>query len=287
MKYSDYYEKKQHGSTDFPMQYYHLTDRHLDYTMVPHWHKEFELLKIISGSFKLFLNNVEYTLGAGDIALISCGILHRGEPQDCEYECIVFDLNMLRRSQKDIISSFMTPIMNGNMMATGILNHNNGMLYSTAASLFAALKEGSQYYELSVYGLLFKLFALLYESGNIIPAQRRKRTGHQTDIMLTLLDWIESHYTEVITLHTLSQLSGMNEKYLCRLFKEFTNRTPIDYINNLRIESACHEITVNNRNITEVAFECGFNDLSYFSRAFKKYKGITPNSYKKMYFTEA
>ena len=73
----------------------------------------------------------------------------------------------------------------------------------------------------------------------------------------------------------------MNEKYLCRFFKDYTSRTPIDYINNLRIEAACHELTSGDMTITEAAIECGFNDISYFSKMFKKYKGITPREYSK------
>lgn len=279
MKYTELYEKKQHGSVDFPIQYYHITSAHPQYEMPPHWHKEFEIVHVYKGHFRLFLNNVEYYLGQGDIALISCGTLHRGEPEDCVYDCIVFDIGMLRRQQKDVISPHILPLMNGTLTANGLLHSDNGMLYTSAAALFPTLDKKAPYYEFSVYGLLFRLFALLFEYGHISPVSRHKRSGRQTDTILALLDWIEAHYQETITLAGLSEVSGMNEKYLCRLFKEFTDRTPIDYVNHLRIECACHEMQNGHRNITEVAFDCGFNDLSYFSRTFKKYKGITPKEF--------
>lgn len=77
----------------------------------------------------------------------------------------------------------------------------------------------------------------------------------------------------------LSSISGFSEKYLCRIFKEYTSKTPITYINELRIEKACNEMGINKKNITYAAYESGFNDLSYFCRTFKKYKNITPKEY--------
>lgn len=280
MKYLEFYEKKQHGSLEFPIQFYPIDRNHSQYEMPPHWHKEFEIVRVLSGKFRLFLNNVEYILSQGDIALVSCGTLHRGEPQDCIYECIVFDLGMLRRHQKDIISPYVLPIMNETLTANGLIHPDNSMLYSSISALFTAMREQVNCYELSVYSLLFRIFALLYENGLLFKAERR-RAGRQTDAILSLLDWIDVHYHESISLQQLSGHCGMNEKYLCRLFKEYTDRTPIDYVNHLRIENACHELAAGNKSITETAFDCGFNDLGYFSRTFKKYKGLTPKEYYK------
>lgn len=279
MKYTELYEKKQHGSIDFPIQYYHLDKNHPKYEMHLHWHNSFEIVIVYEGCFTLYLNNVEYQLYKGDIALINCGTLHRGEPEKCVYDCVVFDLNMLRRQQNDIIASYISPLISGDLTVKRLLHPDNSMLYATAASLFNVLKNKPEYYEFSVYSILFNLFSQLFEKEYISEVERNKRSGRQTDAILTLLDWIELHYQEAITLAKLSEISGMNEKYLCRLFKVFTDHTPIDYVNRLRIECACQEMQNGHRTITEIAFDCGFNDLSYFSRTFKKHKGITPKEF--------
>ena len=101
--------------------------------------------------------------------------------------------------------------------------------------------------------------------------------------MALLVEKIESEYTHKITLRDLSEIAQINEKYLCRFFKEFTGQTPIDYINRLRIDRACYEMSVNKLNVTEAVYECGFNEISYFLKIFKKYKGITPGEYRKRY----
>ena len=65
------------------------------------------------------------------------------------------------------------------------------------------------------------------------------------------------------------------------IFKEYTGSSPVDYLNKLRIDRACFEISVNRKNATEAAYATGFNDQSYFSKVFRKYRGISPTEYKK------
>lgn len=279
MKYSELNEKKQHGTLDFPIEYYRLSPAHPQYVMQLHWHREFEILRVISGSFRLYLNNTEYVLKSGDIAFISCGMLHRGEGEECVYECIVFDINMLRSRGGDKAGSELLPIISGDFRVNCLLESRSSQLYLNICSLFIAMRECAPHRELAVLGLLFGMFSRLYTEGFIAKAAKKSRSGHKDEVMISLLDWIDGHFTEHITLRRLSAVSGMNEKYLCHLFREYTDRTPIDYINSLRIEKACHEIAVSRRNVTEAAFESGFNDLSYFSKTFKKYKGISPKKY--------
>lgn len=94
-----------------------------------------------------------------------------------------------------------------------------------------------------------------------------------------VLAYISENYSGNITLESLSKIAGMNPKYFCRYFKGMTERTPIDYLNYYRIESACEMLSFRDISIKEAAISCGFNDESYFIKAFKKYKGITPKQF--------
>lgn len=99
MKFLDYNENKRHGSSVFPIELYSVDNKHPQYIMPLHWHKEFEIIRILSGKFTVFLNNEKYILNQGDFLIISGGTLHRGEPDSCVYECLVFDINMLKRQK--------------------------------------------------------------------------------------------------------------------------------------------------------------------------------------------
>ena len=125
MNISDLNEIEQRGTLNFPVSYYYLSEQNPRYVMTAHWHKDFEIVRVISGGFKIYLNNILYTLNAGDIIFVQCGTLHRGEPQNCVYECIVFDLNFLKRKSNDIISTYITPLINESSEINCILNKND------------------------------------------------------------------------------------------------------------------------------------------------------------------
>lgn len=275
MKHAEYLEKKRHGTPDFPMQFYHVKRGHPQYVMAPHWHKEFEIIRVLSGDFRVFLNNVEYRLQAGDILLVVGGSLHRGEPKRCTYECLVFDLSMLRR-HNDAVQRFLAPLLNASAeIATPHYQGDRAVI----DALFETAQAQATGYELKVHSLLFGLLHQLYAEGCIVPSVKSART-HQTETVAHLLDWIEKNFTEPISLEKLSEVSGLSAKYLCRVFKEYTSKTVVRYINELRINHACHEIA-SGKNSTQAAFDSGFNDLSYFCKTFKAYTGFTPTEYKK------
>ena len=66
---------------------------------------------------------------------------------------------------------------------------------------------------------------------------------------------------------------------LCHFFQQLTHRTPIDYLNAYRIEQACCLLLSGAHSVTDAAYCCGFNDLSYFIRIFRRYKGTSPGAY--------
>ena len=84
-------EDKHHGTFDFPLELYHVESAHPRYEMPFHWHMDTELLLVSEGEFQLYLDGEEIHLHAGESTYIPAGAVHGGSPQDCVYECIVFD----------------------------------------------------------------------------------------------------------------------------------------------------------------------------------------------------
>ena len=71
----------------------------------------------------------------------------------------------------------------------------------------------------------------------------------------------------------------MNPKYFCRFFRQMTQKTPVEYLNYYRIECAREQLSTTSCTVTEIAFNCGFNDVSYFIKIFRKYMGMTPGQF--------
>ena len=284
MRYTDYIEQKRHGSHDFPIAYYYLDSSNPQYIMQTHWHKEFEILRVLKGCITVHLNNTEYTLNSGDILLIEGGCLHTGEPKQCVYECVVFDPSMLKRQQNDTLEKYISPIIYSKMYVRNAIDPCDQEITDSVSDLFEAIRTMGSYFELKIYGLLFSLLAQLYGKKYLIPSDKSVHS-RQSQTVITLISWIEKNLSEPIDLNKLSSISGLSPKYLCRVFREYTSKTLVQYINELRIENACHEMSVNNKNITEASYASGFNDLSYFCKIFKQHKGITPKEFKKKYYS--
>lgn len=83
-----------------------------------------------------------------------------------------------------------------------------------------------------------------------------------------------------LTLDDLASIGSMSPSHLCRLFKELTDMRPLEYINLLRVNSAALMIQSGSCSMLKAALENGFQHLSYFSKQFKKYKGMSPSAFK-------
>lgn len=289
MKHRGYNEIRQRGRFDFPIEYHYVDCHHLRFNMPYHWHVEYELIRILHGTFSLSLNETSLQAGPGDVFFIRDGIVHGGTPNqaDCVYECLVFDAqHMLKEHQH--CNEAIDSILQHDLHINKHLHPNQeGMLYSILDNLFTAMKTPTPGYELIVLGAFYAFFGVILQQGLYHPARfhntemKFRQQIHQVKQAFTL---IETSYGSPLTLQDLADAAGFSPNYFCRFFQKMTQRSPIDYLNYYRIEIACRKLHTDQRSITEIAYECGFNDLSYFIKTFHKYKGTSPHKYKKESF---
>ena len=84
-------ENRKRGTYEFPFEFHHIDSTHPRYVMSYHWHIEYELMRILKGTLTVTLDEKSFTATAGDIIFVHSGILHSGMPDDCVYQCLVFD----------------------------------------------------------------------------------------------------------------------------------------------------------------------------------------------------
>lgn len=286
MKYFDFKEEKQHGTFDFPIEFYHVTQDHPRYNMDLHWHTQCEIIKILEGEFSLILNDEKILSKAGDILFIHDGVVHGGTPINCVYECIVFDMSLLLK--KNITcTKLLSDIINHNKVIDTIISGHNKHIEICCNYLFEAINSKEPGFELIVQGSLYNLLGMILRTGlyktKSISTKRSSTSLQQLKTVLTLL---EEKFSEPLTLEDLSKSVGMTPKYFCRFFHQMTNKTPIEYLNYYRVDVACELLLTKDVCITDVALDCGFNDVSYFIKTFKKYKGITPKQYIKTFLSK-
>ncbi|WP_105616277.1 AraC family transcriptional regulator [Vallitalea okinawensis] len=93
-----------------------------------------------------------------------------------------------------------------------------------------------------------------------------------------VIDYICKHYYKKLSLNDLSSIVNISIPYLSSIFKEVTNKAPIEYLMDIRISKA-KQLLDDGYTISECAQQTGFNDIYYFSKYFKKHEGIAPSMY--------
>lgn len=279
MHYHDYNENKQRGTYDFPFEFYHLTPSHPRYVMSYHWHIEFELIRVVSGTLRVTLDTREFTAHAGEYVFIQSGTLHSGVPEDCLYDCIVFDLNALLKHNA-LCRPYIQRVIDGSALVFCHLKESHGQLLAILDELFDAFASRPDGYELTVFGAFYRFFGEVFARRRYLENVPANHRAYKKILQMKhVLEYIESNYASPITLEQLSGAASMTPKYFCRFFLEMTHKTPIDYLNYQRIEHACYQLVTTDKSVTDIAYSCGFNDLSYFIKTFRKYKGMTPGKY--------
>jgi AraC-like DNA-binding protein len=133
--------------------------------------------------------------------------------------------------------------------------------------------------ELEFCGLVFILISKVYNCffSNLpatIAYQKQYSRLHNA------IDYIHNHYGEEINVPLLAKLSHLAVGTFCRYFKQLLGESPVSYMNNYRIRRSSVLLIESSLKISEIAFSCGYNNLSHFNRDFKNRMGCTPTQYR-------
>lgn len=281
-------ESAKHGETLFPMQKY-ITKLDLVHPVVTtHWHEEAELTLITEGEGLYQIDLVDYEVKKGDILFVLPLLLHSvslAQPQNEEMvsETYVFHMNFLGGNSTDICSTrYFVPIMNHELILPCLITPKHPA-YVSIRKIFrqiaALYHEEVPGYELALKGLFLQVIFLLLQystkqAKNVLPEE-----GTPADKLKNVLDYIEIHYAQTISVEELAKICCFSEYHFMRFFKKHMNMTCVEYVNNVRLEKAVELFEQGNTSILEVSLSVGFHNLSYFHRAFKNKYGMTPCSF--------
>lgn len=275
-------ELLERGTADFPVELYHVDKHDSRYEMVSHWHGDFEIIRILEGELNVRLSNNAINAKAGDIIFVSPELIHSGTPTECIYECLDFSLTYLSVNCGGC-RYFFEGVMHGEYTIKEHIKGNDVVFHSVVNEIFDTMKNRSKGYKFKVIGGLYRMFGEIIDKhyySDVVSVP--EPTADKSMLKLkAVLSFMRGNYDKQITLKNMAESVGMSPKYFCYFFKGMTQKSPIEYLNTYRIEQASRMLINSNKSVTEIAYSCGFNDLSYFIKTFKVYKGITPAKFRK------
>lgn len=89
------------------------------------------------------------------------------------------------------------------------------------------------------------------------------------------------HFREEVRLEEVLVLAGLSRPTFARQFKQHTGRSFSEFLNHLRLQAVCHELAHSSRSVSEIALACGFTQISFFNRLFRRVLGRSPSEYRK------
>lgn len=250
-----------------------------------HWHSSIEVIMPVENYYDVILENKRHRVNPGEIFFIPPRALHELDaPPNGVRFVFLFNINVMAQLKGFAgIQTMLSQPMH-------ITKDTHPLVYNEVyQSLLDMCKEyisGNPYSELSIFSLLIRTLISLYE--NHIQTtdlfQNVNVNKHQEYVAKfgNLLEYIDTHYTEDLTLEDMADIIGFSKYHFSRLFKQYTNFTFCDYLKHRRIQAAEILLEQPEYSITEVALQAGFPSISTFNRIFKEYKNCTPTEFRNM-----
>ncbi|HKM35427.1 MAG TPA: helix-turn-helix domain-containing protein [Lachnospiraceae bacterium] len=287
MKYKVYIENIAHMTDGYAYSLHRTnTPKECREALYLHMHSEFEFLYVISGRLDMDIGSEHVSLFENEAVFVPSNVMHKGISDDaCEYKAIVFADRFLINTdeidkEKEYIpfslydsSAGVVKIGREARWKEEILSHLEAIYELEEAGCSVTIKK-----ELFIKGHLLLIWQLLhqYHFGNI-----EVKTGSETvENLKKAILFVEHKFMDQITLDELAKQANMSSSHFCRQFKDYTNLTPIEYVNKYRIMKCCTFLKESQKDVKTICFECGYNNVSFFNREFKKVMGCTPGEYR-------
>lgn len=261
------YEPHYYANPKFPIIFHYDTVRR-GVGVYPHWHENMEFLYLVRGRLRVDINTETVYASSGEIVVIPTGAIHliSSETETAEYHCLIVDRDFCERYGYDLDEIFFDRVV-----CDEALNAE----YDHIIEAFSAQKE---YYQPEILSFVLSFLVRLARSHSVLPpaAENNAQSGQLAMVKKTFL-YIEKNYQKELTTDILAENVGFNKYYFCHVFKKITAMTPVAYINYIRCRKARELLASGRANAGEAAAQCGFENLSYFSKTYKNYIGELPS----------
>lgn len=251
----------------------------------PHVHSEYELNFIVGGTgAKRLVGDSTEEINDLDLTLIANpNLYHHWVKHQCKSNEIreitiqfhpeFLDKNLLERAQFHSIREMLEASQRG-------LSFSHDTIAQIRPELESLKSKKGFYAVLSLLHILYELS----QATNVKRLASNRFVGDdhfsENERIRKIIDFLNHNYFKEIKLADVASQISMSEVAFCRYFRKNTGKSLIEYLNDIRTGMASKMLAEPSKPISEICYECGFNNLSNFNRCFKKKKGCTPSEFR-------
>lgn len=283
------HETKIHGTIDFPYIVYHGKIPDFIHSYPLHWHDEAEIIYVTKGSAKITVWSNTYHVQEGDIVILMPHVIHSIEQLDshhAEYFNIVFHFSILEKPEENSrYDKYLKPFL-AHEKSVNCYEPKGTKLNTCLTPLLLSLIENRRNsYTTCEYLVKSNLFMIMYYLNQACINTDKNEVLLQENYhkLKTVLYHVQNSYAQNITIKQAAALCGFSESHFMKLFKELTGMSFTAYLVNYRLELSAKQLIETEQKIIDIATNCGFNNHSYFTRAFLKKYNLTPAKYRRTF----
>ena len=252
-----------------------------------HWHSYFEITWVLEGKGNYFVNGQEYTMEKDDII-----IFNNVEPHgwkllggNMKLLVMIFSPEFVAEKISLFDAEYLKPFVErGSNFKNRVGREEkvNEEIRIRIREIHQEWNERKEGYPLMIKANVLRILTMLIrayqdetKSGEML--KEKKNAMKRLEQAFT---YINDHYCEKITLEEVAASVYMSSNYFSSYFRRVANISFSDYVTRLRVNRAREMLRENGANVTEIAMECGFNNISNFYRLYKKHMGKTPGDEK-------
>lgn len=282
-------ENVRHSEGQMPVKIYSCIYSEKLTSILSHWHQEIEVALICSGKTSYQVGGIEFLAHEGDILVISPCVLHgvRKLPRvTCKTESIVCDLHMFCSAATDgaIYQLFLPIIAQKRRFKTLIRPGDPAyeQIFSCVSSAISCYNNRIRYWEILFKKHMLYLFYLLLDNNYLQTPGEGDSDPKNEEVIRNVLDYISDHLSENLSIEKLAAISKYSPSHFMKVFKQNTGITCNQFVLQHRLDYATKLLQESSQSVTEVALNCGFNNISYFIHCFHKQFLCTPAAYRKI-----
>lgn len=255
---------------DVPVKCFGYRDT-IGYTVAAHWHNSLELIRIDEGAMQVTIGEEKMIVKAGSYTIINSREIHATFCQrNTMAEIIQIPFPFLKKYIPDMDhTQFGRPPEKKDAPTERVscLLHNLYQLYQE--------QEGD--WLLKFHGELFEMLHILYENFGC-PARENALSLNDTyrQRLTRVMDYVNIHYRDRITLEEAASLVALNKEYFCRFFHKYMGMSLIEYVNEVRFTHVCETLFSGEENVSEALAEHGFTNYKLFMKMFRERYHCTP-----------
>ena len=252
-----------------------------NYAFLSHWHDELEFVLVTKGTMFYYINGKSVSMEVGDGVFVNSRRLHSSfspEGVGCEYICFLVHPTLLCASPY-IEEKYILPVINGGVDYLPLRQNSKDMQKAIEIIREAYELTSKDDFEITIQKAIFELWYEVYKLTDNSPRASAPQSYHLSALK-EMIEFINRHYSEKITLEQIGRAGGFGETSCCRIFKKYTNKTPLSFLIDHRLQKGIELLLSTDMTVTEISNATGFSSPSYFSEMFKKSYGCSPREYK-------